>query len=241
MNIFTDKKLHPGFDKSIKGHYAGFYDTVYVALMPFFKIANTNRVYSYEDGTLPDEQTMLKSGSAISWEVVKTDVGFENIGDMQKALKTFIGSYKKVFERDDLVKKLSEYIIPNQIFISEEGTFDVWSKIKILNAFKLLNKTLIVIEDEYYSKKIELDITEITNEKFIETIKFKDYYIYDINKEILFSIGWDDFFFLICSSSDNVEKITSNLNFEGFYCTDTTEAHWEFTPEEIKKILGFAQ
>jgi hypothetical protein len=105
---------------------------------------------------------------------------------------------------------------------------------KIFNAFQILNKKKIVIEEEFRLNKREVDITIINQKHFAEAVYAKDYFIYDVDKEVLFAIDWDDFFFLICSNGKNVETIVNTLDFDGFYCNDRTEAAWEFTREEIE-------
>jgi hypothetical protein len=108
---------------------------------------------------------------------------------------------------------------------------------KIFNAFQILNKKKIVIEEEFRLNKREVDITIINQKHFAEAVYAKDYFIYDIDKEVLFAIDWDDFFFLICSNRKNIETIVNSLSFEGFYCGHRTEAAWEFTREEIEAGL----
>src|SRR5205823_3395188 len=100
-----------------------------------------------------------------------------------------------------------------------------------------LNKKAIIIEDEFHEKQVELDIRDISNNKFVEAVDFKDYFIYDTDKELLFAVDWDDFFFLICSNKDNLDKVISTLNFEGFYCNEYTESAWELTKEELNAGL----
>lgn len=266
MDIYNDKRLHPGFDNLIKEHYKDFYDTVFISFTPFFKIGNDDlpncnfqkahqitfeqaqqerdifkkmpkpkaRIYSYQNDNYPGDKAILEKGIAVSWEEVKTGCGFENIGDINKALKTSIGVYKSVFEKEDFVTRLLNFTATNKVFLPTEGHFEVFSKVEILKAFRLLGKTTIFIEDESQEQKIELDISDITIEKFIDAISFKDYYLYDKEREILFAVGWDDFFFLICSNAENIKQLNSDLDFEGFYCNETTEASWEMTKEEIK-------
>src|SRR5437867_1884078 len=40
MNIFANKRLHSGHDTPIKQHYKEYFETVFVAFSPFFKIKN---------------------------------------------------------------------------------------------------------------------------------------------------------------------------------------------------------
>jgi hypothetical protein len=42
MDIFTEKRLHPGHDNPINLHYKENFDTVFIAFSPFFKIKQGN-------------------------------------------------------------------------------------------------------------------------------------------------------------------------------------------------------
>jgi len=269
MDIYNEKFLHPGEDNPVKEHYKDFYDTVFIAFSPFFKIKDNAvinpdfqkshiisfdeakeaipilkknpqlnaSIYSYHNNNYPTEKQILENGISVSWDDIRQSCDFKSYSDIYKALRTSIGGYKQVFMRADLSNRLLDFTKSNQIFIPTEGHFETLSKIKLLKAFQLLDKKTIVVEDEFYEKKTEIDITNISNEKFVEAIAFKDYYIYDTDKQLLFAVGWDDFFFLICSNKDSLKKINDNLNFEGFYCNDNTELGWELTKEEWKEGL----
>ncbi len=274
MDIFKEHRLHPGYDKIIIEHYAEYFDTVFIAFSPFFKIQTLNSfncssqksheisfeelqqeiegfrkiskpnasIFSYDNsGGYPTDEEIYEFAFPVSWHDIQVGCNFQNLGDINKALKTSIGAYKKVFERQDLVEQLSKYTEPNQIFYPTEGHFEILSKKEIFKAFRLFNNTEIIVEEEFYfnkkNKKI-IDITSVTEKEFVDLISFKDYYIYDSGKELLFAVGWDDFFFLICSNKQNLNKIVDTLNFEGFYCNDLTDAAWEFTKQELSEGLA---
>jgi hypothetical protein len=38
---------------------------------------------------------------------------------------------------------------------------------------------------------------------------------------LLIRIDWDDFYFLICSTDENIERLTRSLGFDGFFATLT--------------------
>jgi hypothetical protein len=269
MDIFSDKRLHPGHDALIKPHYKEYFDTVFISFSPFFKtktpgfsqeghqkskqvtfeearlkdeiFKNMPRpaadIYSYDNENYPSDEEIYLNAEKVSWQEIKEGCSFESFGDINKALKTSIGAYKKVFQRPDLAKRLWEYTNANQIYYPTEGHFEILSKKEIFKAFRLLNKTKLIIEEEFCLNKKELNIETINEKGFMDAINFKDYYIYDTDKELLFAVDWDDFFFLICSNKPNIGKLFSDLNFEGFYIDDTTEAAWELTREEINAGL----
>ncbi len=259
MDIFANKRLHPKHDTLVKHHYKDYFDTVFIAFSPFFKIKNDNYlqeghqkssqvtfekaqqanglfqkmpkpnadIYSYNNEKYPEDKEIYEQGQQVSWREIKDCAGFENFGDINKALKTSIGAYKKVFQRPDLAEKLSDFTSAHKIYFPTEGHFEVLSKKQTFKAFQLLKKTQLIIEDEFCENRKELDIASRTEKEFVEAVNFNDYFIYDKDKKLLFAVDWDDFFFLICSNQKYVQTIVNTLNVEGFYCNDITVTEWE--------------
>ena len=269
MNIFEERKFYPSEEISIKEHYSGTFDSVFLAFNPFFRVDETHLdkpsfqrvhqitypefkkvnpdldipeslgdIYSNEKPDYPTAEEVLLHGAVVRWEEVRVGCRFESFVELNKALATTIGGYRRELKRKDLADRLLAYSETEKVFLPEEGTFDVFTKVAILKTFRKLNKGFIVIENEYLDKKETIDIRTITDEEFCKQIEFKDYYIYDIEQEILFAVDWDDFFFLICSTASNLTEILSDGIFEGFYCDDGTRTYWEFTEEELQKGLA---
>jgi hypothetical protein len=269
MDIFTEKRLHPGHDNPVKQHYKEYFDTIFIAFSPFFKIKQGSfsqesrqrstqisfeqaqaineifqkmpkpaaDIYHYQNESYPDDEATYLNAEPVWWKDILKGGKFESYSSINRALKTSIGAYRKVFRRSDLAKRLSEFTAINQIYHPTEGHYEILSKKKIFKAFQLLNKTELVIEEEFCKNKKELNITSLTEKEFVDAINFKDYFIYNSQIDLLFAVDWDDFFFLICSNKTNMEKIISTLNFEGFYCDDFTEIPWELNKEEIEAGL----
>lgn len=269
MDIFKEHKLYPNEEDTFLNHFAGFYDSVFIAYLPFFRLKNHNLekvsvqkshqisleefkvgdkvfgklpefnadVYSYENDSYPEDEIIFENGESVSWEVVKTGANFNDYSELYKALKTSIGSYRKVFERVDLYDKLNDFTEKEKVFHPSEGNFEVLSKIEIYNVLKILGKNEIVVVDEFYESEKQLYLNSVNSREFVEKIEYKDYYIFSKDKSILFSIEWDSFFFLICSDKQTIDKISKNSRIEGFYCTKETKHTWEWNKEEFLKLL----
>lgn len=270
MNVIQERRFYPNEDTPIKEHYAGTFDSVFLAFLPFFQINNTNLdestfqrvhkitypqfksanpdlhfpenvsadIYTNDNPNFPTHDEILRNGTSVRWSEVKEGCNFDSLAELNKALGTTIGSYRAVFSRQDLADRLLQYAEQEQIFLPEEGTFSVLSKLSILNSFRRLGKGLIVVEDEYLEKKITIDIRELTDEQFCAKIEYKDYYIYDIDEEILFAIDWDDFFFLIAGPTSVLELVLTNFSFEGFFCDENTKVYWELGDDELQAGLA---
>lgn len=203
------------------------------ANLPNFK-AN---VFSYENDEYPEDEVIFEAAETVSWDEVKNGADFNDHGEINKALRTSIGSYRKVFERDDLCQKLLAYTEKENIFHPTEGSYGILSKVAIYKILKSLSKDEISIIDEFYLNEKKLDLSSLTLKAFVEVIEGKDYYIYPKDKSILFTIDWDSFFFLICSNKSTIDVITSKLMVDGFVCTSETKHTWEWDESEFLRIL----
>lgn len=204
----------------------------------FANLSNLNAdIYSYENNEYPEDKTIFENAEIVSWREVKAGANFTDYAELYKALKTSIGSYRKVFERIDLREKLNAFTEKEQIFHPSEGNFEVLSKIEIYNALKGLGKNEFVVIDEFYDSEKELNLNFINLKEFVEKVEYKDYYIYAKDKSILFTIDWDSFFYIICSNKKTIDEILNKSKIEGFFCTSETKHTWEWNEEEFLKLL----
>lgn len=175
----------------------------------------------------PKKQEILAQGTIVPWDEVRNSAGLNGKSELYKALKTSIGAYNNDYSRPDLAKKLQKFVQEAKIWVPGEGEFDVLTLKKIYNSFISLNKTLIIVEDEFHQTYTEYDLDNLTVDKFIESVGGKDYYIYSKDKTILFSMDWDSFYFIICSTSAIIKKIIADQYFEGFIADSFTTPCWE--------------
>jgi hypothetical protein len=271
-DIFADKKIYPHEGK-IKDHFKVFYESAFIAFLPFFKVNrqhtdNTNfkkskqitheearreldilkdippfnaNIYSYSNKDYPTEQEIFDSGQAISWDTIIKGSGLKDNSELNKALWTSIGALRQFFSRPDLTEKLNNYTTNQSIWHPTEGGFDILSKVAIYKAFKLLNKNEIIVTDEFYETTSKLELDKLTDFEFSEKVGYKDYFIYSSDKELLFTLEWDSFFFLIATGQEKMNKIISSNLFEGFLCNEKTEHTWDYEEGEIQKYLDIEE
>ena len=77
---------------------------------------------------------------------------------------------------------------------------------------------------------------KLTDFEFSEKVSYADYYLYSSDKEILFTIEWDSFFYLIATHKDNMKQIRESNLFEGFLCDDETEHGWYYTDDDLQLL-----
>ncbi|MXV49335.1 DUF2711 family protein [Pedobacter sp. HMF7647] len=271
-DIFTDYKIYPHEGK-IKDHFKDFYETVFIAFLPFFKVDrqttdNVNfkkskqisyeeakqeidtlkdippfnaDIFSYSNKDYPTDKEIFECGQAISWNEIVKGSGIKDVSELNKALRTSIGALRQVFRRPELTEKLNSYTSDQSIWHPTEGGFDILSKIAIYRTFKLLDKNEILVTDEFYETTSILELNKLTAFDFAEKVGFKDYFIYSSDKELLFTIEWDSFFFLIAIGQEKMNKIISSKLFEGFLCNKQTEHEWDYEEEEIQKYLDIEE
>ncbi|MFN4811027.1 MAG: DUF2711 family protein [Bacteroidota bacterium] len=271
-DIFADKKIYPHEGK-IKDHFKDFYEAVFVAFLPFFKVDRQNTdntnfkkskqitleeakqeldilkdippfnadIYSYSNKDFPADKEIFESGKTISWETVIKGSGLNANSELNKALRTSIGALRQVFCRPELTEKLNNYTSNQGIWHPTEGGFDTLSKIAIYKAFKLLDKNEIIVTHEFYETFSILELDKLTAFEFAEKVGYKDYFIYSSDKEILFTIEWDSFFFLIATGQEKMKEIISSKLFEGFLCSEKTVHNWDYEEAEIQKYLDIEE
>jgi len=259
-NIFDDEKLYPN-EGAIKKHFKDHYDTVFIALLPFFQLdreetdkANLKKakllsheealkeidflknlpeanreIYSYDNERYPADKDIFREGKAIPWKNIVNDSTLTGYAELNTALRTSIGALNRNFTRPDLMEKLNNFTDRESIYHPTEGAFGMLSKMAIYKAFKLLGKNQIMITDEFYENTSTVNLDQLTEYEFCDEIGGKDYYLYSADKETLFTIEWDSFFFLIATDQNKMDQLIASNLFEGFLCNDDTDHYWEYS------------
>lgn len=221
MNIFEEKSLYPNYGKPILKHFSEHFESVFIALIPFFKIKGEIA------NKFPNDNEILTLGTTVNWSEIVDMSGFKDINSLHIAMQSSIGKLEGKHIKKELEVILENTLKMNKIWAPSEGGFDIFSLEYIYKSLTALHKENIFIEDEFYRYKRELNIDSVDLPSFVRSIKRPNYYIYSTDLEILFSADWDSFFYLICSSRANIELIRKvNPRLEGFYCDNETIHEW---------------
>jgi len=270
-NIFIDNHIYPTEGQIIL-HFQDFYDSVFVAFMPFIEIEGEKMIHSrlsqsiqitpeearkdlqfLEDTPLlnasiysqnkdyPTEKEIFEHGKPISWDTIKKGAGFSGFSEINKALETSIGALNSAFSKPELYDQLTRYATKQNYWHPTEGEFNTLSKVAIYKAFKLLDQHKICVIDKFYERRSILDLDSLTIHDFVQEIGNDDYYIYSVDKELLFTIDWDSFFFLIASSQENMNQIIEAKLVEGFLCDENTEHAWDMDQKENSTMANMDQ
>lgn len=196
------------------------------------KLPEANRnIYMYDNEGYPADEDILREGKAIPWKNIVNGSSLTGYAELNTALRTSIGALNRKFTRPDLMEKLNNYTDCESIYHPTEGSYGILSKMAIHKAFKLLGKNLIMITDEFYENTSTVDLDRLTEYEFCDKIGGKDYYLYSADKEVLFTIEWDSFFFLIATDQNKMDQLMASNLFEGFLCNDNTDHYWEYAVE----------
>ena len=267
MSDIENNNLYPDEETPVLKHYSEF-DSVFVGLLPFFKLdkehCDTNsskkvisleearkkdeifeKIENYSNMTIyssnecyPTDEEISQNGKKVPWNEIIQGSKINDYKELNKALMTSIGAFYKKLERQDLMKNLNQYSDRNNIWHPTEGTFDFFTKSSIFELLKLNGIDEVVVEDEIYENKKTIDLTNSNKRDFCEKIDFKDYYIYDKNKSILFAISWDYFFYFIAINEEVFSKKSIETNFEGFWADEKCSHLWTWEEGEIDRLLN---
>ena len=267
MSEIENKNLYPDEETPVLKHYSEF-DGVYVGLMPFFKLekehCDTNsskkvisieeareqdeifeKIENYSNMTIyssnecyPTDEEITQNGKKITWKEVIQNSKLNDNKELNKALMTSIGAFKKKLQREDLLKILNQYSEKNNYWHPTEGTFDFFTKSSIFEILKSNGISKVDVEDEFYENKKTIDLNDLTKNDFCDKIDFKDYYIYDENKSILFAISWDYFFFFVAINERVFSKETIETKLEGFWADEKCTHLWTWEEGEIDRLLN---
>ena len=82
----------------------------------------------------------------------------------------------------------------------------------------------IFIGDEFGMERKMIFIEDIIDNKYHISNMYRN--LYTPKNEVLYSAHWDSHFTLLSSSKENIDKMISQFDFEGFYCNEKTEIYW---------------
>ncbi len=216
---------YPAYDQPILQWYAGYYDCVFVAFHPFFRLATPN-VSEY-----PDDHVIKQSASRVRWCEMQARSGIPDAKLLNQALLTAIGALNERYTRPDLYQQLMTACERDDIFMPGEGLFEPTMDRDIVRAFQLAGYEYATFGDEFAEDAVVKPLAPFaTNSTTIRDVWLTDNImtrnLYSPDKRLLFTVDWDSFYTLICSAEATVRAIVDECAFEGFYCMRTTYHHW---------------
>ena len=184
----------------------------------------------------PEEDEIIQKGISISWkEILNKSDELVSYEDIQKGLKTSIGAYRRIFQREDLMKSLKELLNENRYWAPKEDEINTTTKLLIFQIFKFLSITRAV--NLIYNEEIKpIDLENLDEISFCQS--FNSTVVHSLDKEVVFSQDRDTFFCLMLTKTEEtMQKIITHFQPEGILCNETTSLPWEFVKEEFQQLL----
>lgn len=204
----------------------------------FFKELNlpANAVIYTSNQNYPEEKRIIESGIEISWnQVIEQTNNLNSYQEIQKALKTSIGAYRKIFQRNDLFNHLQEYLKKQKIWSPKEDIINTLTKKKIFQIFRLLNLNKI-INDNFKEEKIPIDIGKMSEFDFCDIMN--SFFICSLDKDVMIVQNRDTFFCLLLTrKKETMQKILESIELEGILCSEETSLPWEFNNKEFEELV----
>lgn len=221
MSDLFQSSIYPNNEETkYLDYFKEYFDTVFVAFNPFFRMINSK---NYDEYPEPDE--IMKFGEIVKWESIKRDCDFKIYNEIIYGIRKYS---RDITNKDYFYKVLDDYCRKNKIWEPEDGSFSPLIQKEIKRIFELNLYNTLIIQDEFGDEIEEVKTKMLEEELAARTTRRN---IYSKDKKILFTIDWDSYYFLFCSSKEIIEKSLENSWLEGFFSTKEIGHLWEFNTE----------
>lgn len=199
------------------------------------KLPSNATIYS-SNPNYPEEAEIIQNGISITWkEILNNSDKLVSYEDIQKGLKTSIGAYRRIFQREDLMKSLTEVLDRNKYWSPKEDDINTTTKLLIFQIFKFLSirKAVNLI---YNEEPTPIELDNLDELSFCQT--FNSTVVHSPEKEVVFSQDRDTFFCLMLTKKEEtMQKIITQFKPEGILCDETTSLPWEFENNEFQQMI----
>ena len=198
-------------------------------------LSSSTSIYSSNEN-YPNEIDIISKGTSVSWStILNKSNALETFSDIQKGLKTSIGAYRKIFQREDLQKPIEQILTTSKLWSPKEDEINTLTKMSIYKIFKALELEKIV--DLNLNQNVNsIDISEMTIKEFCRA--FNSTVIYSENKEIMISQDRDTFYCLLLTKKGiTMQRVLNKFKLEGIQCDASTCLPWELSNKEYIEFL----
>jgi len=214
--------------------YNGQFESVYVLLHPFIRAVSIDKDLFYPD-TYPSKLAILEHCAPLTWREVASLTDLPDINAVDIGLRTGILGLNPEYSNPayaESIKKLEE---TTNIVRPNEGDIPELLQNRLFSTLQSVGQDWLWVGDELGTeRKIEW-IDDLKGE-----YQFPSHCnLFTPDKTILLTTHWDSHFSFLCSSRKMIEAILSADQFEGFFCTNTTEVYWSLnSPVAESQVLS---
>ena len=208
-------------DGLILDFYEGCYEAVYIALHPFLKPIKIEHEKFYPE-TYPENWEILDGCDPVTWSEFLKLSSMPGISKIDEALQIYIGGIKENKENKGLIDKFVCAIDETKLIPPFEGKLPPHLQLEICEALKKLDHNEVLISDEFcdQTEKIRIDDLMISDALPVHG------HINTTNHQLLVTTHWDSHCTFICSAKNEIDKLLSFAEIEGFFCDAKDQVWW---------------
>ena len=222
----AQKLLYPPYDKPFLSWFEGVYDTVYIALHPFFRLDPQIVPHAPAPDEL-DEDLVRRAGQKISWQEIAAATGMKGVVQLNRALLSTIGALAPDYQDQSARDDLNAYLEKENVYRPEEGFFPELLEPAFLAAFELASETKIINIDEFGWNQKKASLVDLqTSRKRFDMLHSYAGGFFPPNRRFLITGDWDSFFRLFCGDRDFLEQLVKMESLDGFFCDPKTSHFW---------------
>ncbi len=210
-------------DGKILEYYADVFEAVFVLLHPFVQAVSIEKE-QFCSTTYPERAKIVSHCVPVSWAEVASKTGVPSIAAVDIGLRTGILGLKAEYSSQEYANKIKSLTESDQILPPPEGYFSDLLHDKVLQAIQGLGYEWVWVGDEFGAER---------KLHWIEDLKGNDSKVtsghcnvFTPDRSFLWTTHWDSHFSFLCSSNRNLAAVQEGNQFEGFFCTESTEVYW---------------
>jgi hypothetical protein len=210
-------------DGKILEYYAGVFEAVFVLLHPFIKAVSIEKD-QFVWSTYPGRAKIVSHCVPVSWAEVASKAELPSIAAVDIGLRTGILGLKVEYSKQEYADKIESLAESDQILAPPEGCFSDLLHDKVLQAIQRLGYEWVWVGDEFGTERKLHWIEDLKGNDSEATSGHCN--VFTPDKAVLWTTHWDSHFSFLCSSKRNLAAVQERNQFEGFFCTESTEVYW---------------
>lgn len=216
------------FEGRVLDYYAGTFEAVYVLLHPFIKTVSIDKE-QFKPSTYPSRPSIVRNCAPVSWAEIAKRAELPSIAAVDIGLRTRILGLKAELSNRQYADKIDALAQSDGILPPPEGFFSDLLHDRVLQSIQHLGYEWVWVGDEFDTERKLYWIDDLKGQETGPTVN-RHLNVFTPDKHLLWTTHWDSHFSFLCSSERNLATIVDTSQFEGFFCTPSTEVYWSVHP-----------
>lgn len=213
--------------------YNGQFESVYVLLHPFIRAVSIDKDLFYPD-TYPSKVEILEHCAPVMWSEIVSITGLLDVNALDIGLRTGILGLNPEYSNLEYSESINKLEETTNIIRPTEGEIPELLQNRLLTAIQAIGHDWLWVGDEFGTERKLEWIDDLKG-----AYQFPSHCnLFTPDKAILLTTHWDSHFSFLCSSREMIEAILRIDQFEGFFCTDSTEVYWSLNSQAAENQLS---